>query len=107
MGATWRALPKGKQTMAHYIKARSNATEEHLSVIGRLREAIDGRAKLKLLIELRVSFKSHRDWQSEQQYLIDRYKSPLLSKLLASLGASEVSLREALSVPLWCVMIPS
>ncbi|NWL78924.1 hypothetical protein DM872_18925 [Pseudomonas taiwanensis] len=86
--------------MRHPIQARSDATEEHLATLGQLREAIDNRAKLSLLIGLRSSFKPHREWQSERQYLIDRHKSPLLPKLLASLEASGVPLRDALTVPL-------
>lgn len=91
--------------MRHQIQATPNATEEHLAILGGLREAIDNNtARLKLLIDLRASFKPHRDWQSEQQYLIERKRSPLLSKLLASLEASGVPLRDALSVPARFVM---
>ncbi len=75
-----------------------------MATIGRLREAIDNPAKLSLLIDLRASFKHHRDWQTEERYLIDRHKSPLLPSLLASLEASGVSLREALSAPLLFAM---
>lgn len=90
--------------MNKMIIPKADATEEHLATIGRLREAIDNAAKLKLLVDLRASFKPHRAWQSEQQFLIARHRQPLLTKLLASLEASGVTLREALSVPLWFVM---
>ncbi len=90
--------------MRHRIQARPNATEEHLATISRLREAIDNPAKLSLLIDLRASFKHHREWQSEERYLIERHKSPLLPSLLVSLEAAGVSLREALSAPLLFAM---
>lgn len=90
--------------MRHRIQARPDATEEHLTTIGRLREAIDHPAKLSLLIDLRASFKSHRDWQSEERYLIDRHQSPMLPSLLESLETSGVSLREAVSAPLLFAM---
>lgn len=86
--------------MHHQIKATPNATEEQLAILGGLREAIDNNAaRFKLLIDLRASFRPHREWKSEQQYLIERKRSPLLSKLLESLEASGISLRDALSVP--------
>ena len=90
--------------MNKMIIPKADATEEHLATIGRLREAIDNPAKLSLLIDLRASFKHHRDWQTEERYLIDRHKSPLLPSLLVSLEAAGVSLREALSAPLLFAM---
>ena len=90
--------------MNKMIIPKADATEEHLATIGRLREAIIERAMVKLLVDIRTSFKAHRDWQIERDYLIQRHQSPLLTKLLAALEASGVTLREALSVPLWFAM---
>ena len=86
--------------MTKKIVPRPDASEEHLAIIGSLREAIDVPAKLHLLIDLRSSYKPHREWSREEQYLIDYHRSPLLPKLIASLRDAGVSLRDALSVPL-------
>ena len=90
--------------MRHRIHARPEATEEHLATIGRLRGAIDNPAKLSLLIDLRASFKHRRDWRTEERYLIERHKSPVLPSLLVSLEVAGVSLREAVSTPLLFTM---
>ena len=61
-----RGSPKSKQKepvyMTKKIVPRPDASEEHLAIIGSLREAIDVPAKLHLLIDLRSSYKPHREW---------------------------------------------
>ena len=80
--------------MTKKIIPRPDASEEHLAIIGSLREAIDVPAKLHLLINLRSSYKPNREWSREEQYFMDHHRSPLLPKLIASLGAAGVSLRD-------------
>lgn len=85
--------------MAFRIDPRPDATEEDIAIIGSLREAIDNRAKLNQLIDLRA-YRPGRDQWNQGAFLLDRCRSPLLERLLATLVASDVSLILALSVPL-------
>lgn len=86
--------------MAFRIDPRPDATEEDLAVIGCLRECIDNRAKLNQLIELRAAYKPGRDDENRGAYLLSRFRSPLLERLIVEMSTSDVTFIAALSVPL-------